>query len=203
MQYQFNQNTNTRTCTNVHTNRQIGGGYNLGSWISTSQISTNIKHNNIQYISFKKARILQSYCIGLHNIIKDFIVLCPPPVDASLFSCASLSHTHSSTVYCSLLHHKQTEACTQIDINTLTHLSFADPFQKKCLNFPHSHFHRAPYLTVGRERNKQQRAASASLSDLKFIKYIKLGPAPSGNICNPKLCLLLLPPASSCHKHST
>lgn len=36
---------------------------------------------------------MQSYCFGLHNIIKDFIVLCPPPVDASLFSCACPLHT--------------------------------------------------------------------------------------------------------------
>lgn len=76
-------------------------------------------------------------------------------------------------------------------------------FPEKRLNLPHSHFHRAQYLTVGMVRNKQrQGAAFADLSNLKFINYIKPRPGPSGNICNPKLCLPLLPPASSCHKHS-
>lgn len=167
-------------------------------------MSTNIKHKNIQCTSFIKVGFLQSYCIGLHYILKVFILLCPPTVDASFLIetlCQPCTYTHSltSTVYCSVFHNKQTQACTHMHTHTFLCWSFLE----KCLNFPHSHFHKAPYLTVGRERNKQQRAASASLSDLKFIKYIKPGPAPSGNICNPKLCLLLLPPASSCHKHST
>lgn len=163
----------------------------------------NIKHNNTQYMVGASRR--WDFCSA---IVLAYITLCwfsLHPLQMLLYLIktpeqpCTYRRSLTATVYCSVFCNNQ----TQLHANTLAHLSSLILFLEKRLNFPYSHFHRAPYLTVGRERNKQWRAASASLSDLKFIKYIKPGPAPSGNICNPKLCFLLLPPASSCHKHST
>lgn len=120
------------------------------------------------------------------------VIVCKPGdgsiFDRTLCQHGTCTHSHMSAVYCSVLYDKQTDTIPRK--NTQTHTFLCWSFFEKRLKFPHSHFHRAPYLTLGKERNKQRRAASGSLSDLKFIKYIKPGRAPSGNIGNPKLCLL-------------